>query len=641
MKKVFYSFLVLLFICIGNGSLNAQNRDKSKKYFDKAIEKFNQSNPSGALNLLAQAIEADSNYIDPYLALAEYYYNAPQKSQQQESFAYYQKVISLNKDYDPLSHYRLGEFYIQSYDTIKAKAEYEYYLSKLTLPKDSTAVNQAQKALAQVAFVTWALQNPVAFDPVDMGDNINISNHNYFPSLSADEQTLIFTSRIKEYDTEKEQLYISKKQGSLWKKAQPMPYPFNQNYNIGAFCLSPDGTEAYYTVCNREGGFGSCDIYYSKRKGNTWSEPKNLGSNVNSSAWDSQPSIASDNRTLFFASTRKGGYGRSDIYYSYKKDDGTWTKAKNLGSVINTQGDEMFPFIHPSNTTLYFSSDGHVGMGGRDIFFSRITEGKFSTPTNLGYPINTAEDQTSFVVTPQADKALISSTTDITNQDWKDRIYIFDLYKQAQPNPITYMKGKVFDKKTSQAIEAKFEVRDLATKRLIASTLSDSQTGEYLVVLPLGASYALEAQKDGYLFYSEHFSLQNDPLLTTFAKDIALTPIIAGQSVVLHNIFFKTNSSELLPTSIAELNTLVEFLSKNKTVRIEIAGHTDNTGEAQYNLTLSQKRAQSVGDYLIANGIEAQRLLFKGYGDTKPLAPNTTEEGKAQNRRTEFSILTK
>ncbi|MBP1629192.1 MAG: outer membrane protein/peptidoglycan-associated protein [Bacteroidetes bacterium] len=639
--------LILVFFISPFITLNAQDTKKAEKEFRKALEYINLSNYEKALINLNKSLEYNPNYPDALLAIAEIYYNQYPNidSLRLKSYQFYKKLVDISPDFDKNAHYRLGDYYIKEYNTQKASYHYQYYLSKQKAPKDNKKIEDVNRKLKKVEFVKTNLDSPVEFKPVNMGININTINDDYFPILTADEKMFIFTSLTPNEDKENtrepyfEDFFVSYNTKGDWSKSQKMPPPFNSNSNEGALTISPDGRVAYFARCNSDDGFGSCDIYYSEKNGNAWNQPKNLGADVNSSSWDSQPSIASDGRTLFFVSSREGGFGKSDIWYTYKKDDGTWTKPKNLGPTINTEGEEKFPFIHPSNTTLYFTSDYHIGMGGQDIFYSRIENGKFTEPINLGYPINTSSDEVSFIVSPSGKQGIFS--TDINGTFGKKDIYYFDLYKEAQPIPIVYMKGRVLDSKTKEAVSALFEVRDIENNRLIASTTSDKKTGEYLVILPLGGNYALNSYAKNYLFYSENFALKDLNIKDSYEKDVYLTPILEGETVVLNNVFFASNSSELLPSSEAELNTLTDLLKKNPQIIIEISGHTDNTGNPSSNMELSNKRAVSVKTYLETKGISSERLISKGYGQTKPIAENTTEEGRAKNRRTEFKIIRK
>ncbi|MDD4685607.1 MAG: OmpA family protein [Bacteroidales bacterium] len=646
LNKVLRMFLIIISLFLTQ-NLFAQNNPKAEKEFKKALDYLNKGKEDKAIESLNKVFSIAPDYPDALLCMAEIYYNKSNEfdTNRLKAFPYYKRFVELHPSFDITAHYRVGEFYLLEYNTEKAKQHFNYALSNYKTPKDQEKIDKTKRKLEQIAFIEYSLKNPVEFEPRNMGENINTLYDEYLPTLTADEQTFIFTRLIP--DTVDfglkilmvEDFFQTNKVNGKWEMAEKMPTPFNSLENEGALSISPDGRTAYFTRCNARDGYGSCDLYYSERIGQRWTEPKNMGQTVNSSAWDSQPTIASDGRTLFFVSNRRGGKGKNDIWYTYKKDNDKWTKPINLDSTINTPGNDMYPFIHPSNTSLYFSSDYHLGMGGFDIFYSNIVDGKFTPAQNIGYPINTSSDETSFIVSPSGKKAIFS--TSLKDSKGGKDLYEFDLYEKAQPTPVVYMKGKTFDKFTSKPLAVNFEVKDINKNSLIASSSSDPQTGEYLVVLPLGATYALNAWADGYLFYSENFKLNDISKSNSYQKDIFLIPIIEGESVVLNNIFFETNTFSLLPSSQSELNTLLELLQKNKNIVIEISGHTDNVGSQEYNLELSTKRANSVKTYLEEMGIEAIRLKSKGFGQTKPIAGNETEEGRAKNRRTEFKIIKK
>jgi outer membrane protein OmpA-like peptidoglycan-associated protein len=364
-----------------------------------------------------------------------------------------------------------------------------------------------------------------------------------------------------------------------------------------------------------------------------------MGATVNSSTWDSQPSFSSDGKTLYFASKRSGGRGSSDIWRTELQRDGQWSRPVNLGDTINSRVEEMAPFIHPDDQTLYFSSKGHPGMGGLDLYYSRKgANGNWQTPANMGYPINTFADEITLVVNARGDLAFISS--DIPGGKGKQDVYNFPLYKEAQPLLTTYFKGVVYDAETKARLEARFELVDLATSKVIAESTSDPATGEFLLALPTERNYALNVAREGYLFYSDNFSLTGSNTSTRpFIKNIPLKPIRVGETVILRNIFFDTDKYTLKNESVTELEKLILLLLKNPKLRIDISGHTDNEGTAEYNLELSKNRAKTVYEYLIRQGISRERLTYSGYGLSRPVDVNTTEQGRAANRRTEFRVL--
>ena len=433
---------------------------------------------------------------------------------------------------------------------------------------------------------------------------------------------------------------MSKKVDGKWQKRSNVGPPINTPANEGAQCISPDGQFLFYTLCNSPSGMGRCDIYFSFKEGNKWSTPKNVGPPINSKYWDSQPSLSSDGNTLYFVSNRPGGKGEKDIWSSTLTKEGYWGAPVNLGDSINTEYSDMSPFIHPDNKTLYFASEGHPGMGKHDIFYARMKkDGTFGKPVNIGYPINTSSDEFSLIVNSKGNLAYYASSNRKEGFGNLD-LYSFDLYEKARPTLVTYVKGKVFDVDTKKMLDAKLELLDLETSKVVTEIYSNAITGEYLVCLPANKNYAFNASRNGYLFYSENFSLINrknpeEP----FLMDIPLKPIKTGEKVVLKNIFFETGKYNLKDESRSELNKLGDFLIKNPKVKIEVSGHTDNVGDQKMNQTLSLNRAKSVYDFLITNGIAAERLTYKGFGETQPVDSNDAEKGRAANRRTEFKVI--
>ena len=508
---------------------------------------------------------------------------------------------------------------------------------------------QTEENIRKCDFALSLMANPVPFDPVNLGDSINTIHDEYINTITSDELTLLFTRRlptnvITQSGSEaiEEDFYRSERNSdSVWQKARNLGPPVNTRGNEGAISISPDGQLLFFTACQRQDTYGSCDIYWSWKMGNQWSAPRNLGPVVNSSAWDSQPSFSSDGKTLYFASKRSGGKGSSDIWMTTLMPDGTWTTPVNLGDSINTASEEQNPFIHPDDQTLYFASKGHQGLGGLDLFIARRDDtGNWGAPVNLGYPINTAADEITLIVNATGDVAYISS--DKFGGKGRQDIYAFPLYKEAQPHPVTYLKGIVFDKETKNRLQAHFELTDLKTNRVVVQSVSDPVDGSFLVCLPTDRNYALNVSREGYLFYSDNFSLTGiSAQARPFLKNIPLQPIKVGETVVLKNIFFDTDKFALKPESFIELEKLTKLLKTNPSLKIEISGHTDNKGREAHNLELSRNRAKAVYDYLQEQGIEASRMSYQGFGLSKPIDTNDTEAGRANNRRTEFRVTGK
>lgn len=651
MKQIFFMvfnhplriflFIPLLFLGM---ALQAQIQPKTtsskraERYFLDAQEYYSGRALDKALEATGKALKDDPMFVEAWLLQGEMQLEAQQP---EEAVASFKRAVSINADFFPPVYYRTAMVELSLGRYAEAKEDIDRFLNYPRIPQD--LAGKARSALKTAEYGAWAVQHPVPFNPINLGDSVNTPDDEYVNAITSDEQQLYFTRLVPVHPEHPEQrmedFYVSGKCDTTWCRAKSLGSPINTELNEGAIFISPDGKFLFFAACNREDGFGSCDIYGARREGNRWSLPVNLGPVVNSPAWDSQPSFSSDGKTLYFASKRPGSKGSSDIWKTELQSDGTWSVPVNLGDSINTSLEEMAPFIHPDDQTLYFSSRGHQGMGGQDLFMSRRDiSGNWGRPRNLGYPINSYSDEITLIVKPSGDLAYISS--DKLGGKGRQDIYAFPLYREAQPLQATYFKGIVFDKVTKQRLQAVFELINLSTGKLVTRSTSDPVTGEFLLSLPTGKDYALNVSRPGYLFYSDNFSLSGtNTVAKPFIKDIPLQKIQAGEKVVLRNIFFDTDKFSLKQESVVELDRLVALLKANPELRIEISGHTDNQGGAAYNLTLSGNRAKAVYEYLISKGIAATRLDYKGYGLTQPVDTNATEEGRANNRRTEFRVL--
>ncbi|HEX7585399.1 MAG TPA: OmpA family protein, partial [Prolixibacteraceae bacterium] len=486
---------------------------------------------------------------------------------------------------------------------------------------------------------------------INLGPNINSEDDEYWPSITVDGKTLIFTRLVgskaatsQQRSLAQEDFYTSQLVNNVWQPCEPLS-SINTIYNEGAQTISTDGKLLFFTACTRSDGRGSCDIYFSRNKAGKWSVPQNAGEPVNSPAWESQPSISANGETLYFVSNRKGGKGGMDIWKCNLKGFSQWGmpiwgNPVNMGDSINTPGNEMSPFIHSDGKTLYFASDYWPGLGGYDIFYSRQkNDSVWTQPQNIGYPINSYKDEQGLVVDASGKNAYYSS--DRPGSKGMD-IYSFELYKVARPSPVTYIKGKVVYEDTGAPICAKVELIDLENSKSVIKGESCWEKGEFLMCLPLGKEYAFNISKEGYLFYSDNFQLkEKKDIIDPYILEIKMKKIKLGGTVILRNIFFETGKYDLLPESKVELQKLTDFLNLNKTLIIEIEGHTDNVGSEEMNQKLSESRAQEVYTYLVNNGIEEQRMKYSGYGLSRPISSNETDEGRALNRRTEFKIIKK
>eukprot|EP01029_Cantina_marsupialis_P017968 TRINITY_DN4076_c0_g1_i1.p2 TRINITY_DN4076_c0_g1~~TRINITY_DN4076_c0_g1_i1.p2 ORF type:complete len:665 (+),score=82.64 TRINITY_DN4076_c0_g1_i1:3649-5643(+) len=639
----FIFLFIVLTVCTIESYSQKKYSIKSRKaihYYEQAGQFYRNRDARQALEQLNKAIDQESKFIEAWLFKADVLNGLGEAEREIEA---YKKAIAIDGTFFPNVHFNLANAYLKRGQYKGALLKYEDFLSFPNITQRNA--NLANKRIRQCEFALEMVANPVEFNPVNLGEAINSEYDEYWPSLTADEEVLVFT-RLSPQEKEvklkwQEDFWVSYKTDSIWRPAQELSASINTKSNEGAQSITADGQYMYFTACNRSTGYGRCDIYYSVREGDHWSVPFNIGKPVNSAAWDAQPSISADGRILYFVSNRKSGKGKMDIWKSYLLEtfnDGRqrWSQPVNLP--INTRDNEMSPFIHAGNEYLVFASDGMLGMGGFDLYkITKEKDNQWSKAVNLGYPINTHGDELGMVINAKGDMAYFSS--DRLEGKGKD-IFTFKVPVKHQPPAASWLKGRVYDEDSKQALFASLLLIDLNQKDTIASLHSDRKNGNYLICLPSGKEYSFAVEADGYLFYSDHFSmLEGKKKDNPQVMDIPMKKMRVGQEIVLRNVFFKVDSWDILPQSELELNKLVVLLQKRDRLKVEIGGHTDNTGGKEHNKTLSKNRAKAVCDYLISKGINESRLTFVGYGADKPIASNSTEKGKAQNRRTEFKIV--
>lgn len=605
---------------------------KAVDTYNRAMLKTQNDTYDEAIKLFKEAIKLDTNYTEAYLSLAGVYGDM---KDYENSIYYYEKAFALdsNQTFTRLA-YSINLAGLGKFD--KALDVVTNLLKRTDLSEKTRKATEYRQKTYQFAvdFEKAHASENYVFAPQNLGDSVNTAESEYFPSISIEGNKLIFTRRL---GGRNEDFFGTIKDKNGWRKALPLKGGINTPMNEGAQNLSQDGNWLFFTGCYRPDGFGSCDIYMSYQTENGWSEPFNLGGNINTDQWESEPSISPDKRDLYFASRRPGGYGGSDIYVSHLLPNGTWSKAENLGPEINTSGDESEPFIHADNQTLYFVSNGLPGYGETDIFLTRKkSDGKWGKPENLGYPINTINTDGTMIIASDGVTTYFSS--DRRDSRGFTDIYTFQMRPGMRPYKTLWIKGKVFDQKTNTALPSTVELIDLATKQTISKVQTD-ETGNYLITLPVGKDYAFNVNRRGYLFYSDNYSLKDKSPDSTYEKNIPLQPIEVNASIVLKNIFFDLNKFDLKPESQVELDKVVQLMQDNPTVKIQIEGHTDNIGKATDNLKLSENRAKAVVNYIVSKNISITRLTAKGFGATKPVSDNSSEEGRAQNRRTELKVV--
>jgi outer membrane protein OmpA-like peptidoglycan-associated protein/tetratricopeptide (TPR) repeat protein len=632
--------ILFVFILCSTSLITSAQYDVSKinkkaiESYNKGLEKAQDTKYKDAVEALQDAIQKDAKYIDAYLSLAGVF---GQMKDHTQSVNTYEKAFALDSNYtsDYRLPYSINLAGLGQFD--KALTTINTLLARAALNPNTRKAAEYRKKTFQHA-IDFAKKDEAknyVFTPINLGDGVNSTESEYFPSLPIQGDAMIFTRRLNNFN---EDFFLSEK-NTAWDKAQRLPGSINTPMNEGAQNISQDGNWLVFTACNREAAFGSCDLYISYKIKNGWSEAINLGNKINTDQWESQPCLSPDKRDLYFASNRSGGVGGIDLYVSHLNSNGKWSDPENLGPEINTSLDESSPFIHADNQTLYFTSNGLQGYGENDLFIVRKTaNGNWSKPENLGYPINTIHHEGTLFIAADSKTAYYAS--DRSDGKGGLDIYSFEMRSDIRPFKTGWVKGKVYDKKTSAGLPSAVELIDLATNQVISKVQTD-ETGNYLITLPVGKNYAFNVNRRGYLFYSDNYSLKNKSPDSTYVKDIPLQPIEVNAIVVLKNIFFDFNKYELKPESQIELDRLVQLLNENATVKIQIEGHTDNIGKASDNLKLSQNRAKAVVTYLTKKGIAANRLIAKGFGATKPVTENKTEEGRAQNRRTEVKVVGK
>ncbi len=614
---------------------------QAARLHSKALELAEGDNNNEAIQAWQQALAIDPRFEDAFLSLAGMY---GQLKNYPLALVNFEKARAIDSNY--FKEFNLS-YSIDLAGVGNFQAAMDAVTTFLSIPNLNERSRNAGEYRRQcyrfaLDYARTRNHTGYTFAPQNLGDSINTKDAEYYPTVSLDGHTLIFTRRVNDNN---EDFYQSTLTDGHWSRAISLPGNINTNENEAAQSMSLDGQWMIFNGCNFPQGFGSCDLYISYLTADGWGTPYNLGDSVNTEFWESGPSLSPDKKDLYFSSNRPGGYGGSDIYVCHRKLNGHWSAPENMGPSINTAGDEATPFIHADNQTLYFNSSGQPGYGGNDLFLSRKNaDGTWGRAENLGYPINTIEDEGSLVVAADGKTAYYAS--DRADSRGELDLYTFRLPEDVRPAQTFWVKGKVFDRSTRKGLPSSVELTDLSTRAVI-SNLQTDETGNYLITLPKGKDYAFNVDRKGYLFFSENFSLSGQTGDSAhngdsaYNIDIPLEPIEANAAITLRNIFFETAKFDLRPESQVELDKVVQLMKENPTLKIQINGYTDNAGTAPDNLRLSGNRSKSVVAYLVTRGIAAARLSFKGWGDSRPVADNNTPEGRALNRRTELKVISR
>lgn len=673
MKYIFFTLSLFIFASCSTAQQYSTSNKKAIKLFEQGKNEpsahLNSSgtlpNYRGGIDYLNQAIEKDPRFWEAHMLAGEFYEIL---REYEPAIDHFKKALAINPQQSST-----GSTYFYLANLQQAVGDYSGAIKNIDVftqfrNANPDLVSESYRIRANCEFAMEALKHPSTFNPINIGPGINTDNPEYFPTITVDGKTILFTRRIKDGRVdgpfkEQEDFFVSELSNrGIWQTAIPMPSNVNTVNNEGAPTIAADGRSLVFVACpdatgkdygeNRTGK-GSCDLFYTKKLGANWMNPINLPGNVNSFVWESQPSLSADGRTMYFIRrvSQRNQPMNSDIFVSRIDDNGMWGTPIRLPDYINTSVEEESVLIHPDGKTLYFASRGHVGMGGSDLFVTRMDKnGNWGQPENLGYPINTKYDENSLMVSPDGEIAFFASDRDGGFGDLD--IYYFEMPEHLRPTKTLYFEGVVFDINTKRPVPGKFQLIDLETGKEVIYSEADKLTGEFMVSLPINKQYALNVSYPGYAFFSQNFDMINPDNSEAIHMDVPLVPLSGSdQSIVLANVFFDLSKSTLRKESYVELDKLVSFLNENDKVKIEIGGHTDSRGDAKSNKILSNDRAKAVYDYVIQKGITKERLSFMGYGSSQPVFTDeqigqmATEKEKEKahqsNRRTAYKIITK
>lgn len=673
MKKLYFIFFVLL--CALSFSSLAQDEEdpciqkydkKTEKSFKKARELQTSGKKSEANAIYREILEEYPEHLEANYYLALSYYlpielndlYIERKKDAQEIIEAADRMYAVCPYHRIKVHLYAARVAYLTEDFTSAIKHAKVLIENPDLVKDVKDIDEAEMIVKKSKFFDHLLNNPVPFEPHAI-EGISTEYDEYLATLSPDGEYFYFTRRKAVQEKQQfgnvtvDKEFFSRSQRTPaggYQIGQPMPYPFNESSNEGSPAINLSNDLLIFAKMtevklkdketNKEYLYPNYDLYYSVYDGEDWSDPRSLGEKINRpDSWESQPSLSSDGNVLFFASDRaQGSYGGTDIWMSERDANGNWQTPTNLGPIINTKGNERSPFLHTDSKTLYFSSSGHDGMGGQDIFYSKMTEkGTWSTPTNIGYPINSENDEVDFFVSLDGKTAYFSSNN-IEMKDWN--IYQFELYEAARPKSMMIIKGAI-STDDKERVEAVVELRD-SDANIISTTKANENTGQYALATEIkedvDQNLIVNIKQEGYAYDTKMISVPAQTQNHVITSNTEVKRIEVGKVCDLHDIYFKTNSYTLTETSEKILDFFADFLKNNLSVKVEIQGHTDDVGNDKANQILSEHRAEAVYNYLVAKGIPKNRMRYKGYGESKPIASNSTEAGRAKNRRTVFLI---
>ncbi|MEM8938209.1 MAG: OmpA family protein [Bacteroidota bacterium] len=622
--------IFLLTSCFTFGQNLSTQSKKASKYYLKAEKKHRERDFIGAIDFLEEAVKADPLFFEAFIRMGSLYNALGKEDSVYSKFSQYIKIAP-----NPVVSI-LERLAFMSFDRGHYHRSNEYLTSLLKKEPEKSKEREISILSESIKFSLNQIKNAVELKITELPKEINKYKLQYLPAMTVDDNTLVYTKR--DQFSSDEDIVISFKKKGRWSNSISISDQINTSLNEGAATISADGRTMIFTSCDRKDSYGSCDLYISRKVGDRWLGPRNLGSRVNTKYWESQPSLSADGKTLFFASNRPGGFGKRDLWVTYFRDN-LWTNPSNLGEKVNSFKDETTPFIHFNNQTLFLSSNSYPGMGGFDLFKVDKVDSLWTPPENLGYPINTYRDEVALLINAEGDKGYFAKEVKKNREILDSRIVGFVIPHHIRPQKSYFLTGKVVNKKTQKPLKASLQIVDISTNELLYNNYSDSITGDYYMVLPRGKDLAGYIKKKGYLYKDFSFSTSQSDYVYSDTMNIELLPIQEGESIILKNIYFEINSYDLDDRSKSEIENVHELLLENPKISIEIGGHTDNIGTKEYNKLLSLKRAESVYNALVEKGIKEERLKYTGYGDSRPLNPNTNELNRKSNRRIEFRVL--
>ncbi|MEO5905617.1 MAG: OmpA family protein, partial [Saprospiraceae bacterium] len=619
-----FTFFIAFSSLAQGGYVPPKVPDKSCKDLDAAVLSAKAGATERSIASINTLIEKYPTWIEARHQLSRIYFEAGKKG---EAINVLEKSIAIDTLSQLQQLYTLGRLYEETGEYEKAIHTYTA-VTKLASQQPSL-VQRASTSLQSLLDKMELIQSNYTVTLHPFHEGVNSTSDEALGRWTLDGRSVIFTRHLDR----QEDLFTSQfdDDGKLLKVGE---LSFNSEFNEGGHAISPDGKYIVFTSCDRI-GMGSCDLFLSVMKEGEWTKPINMGPSFNSAAWDGQPVFGLDGKSIYFASTRSGGFGGSDIWMVRQLSKEKWSAPMNVGRPINTADNDESPFISFDGRTIYFMRDGKGGIGGYDLYLARLgIDGKWKDVENMGSPINSSSDEGALAVHPDGKRALITRLTD----DRRNDLFEFELPEQFRSSPVQVVYLHLNDADTRNPVKGRIELIDV----IGTDTIRTSQLGDEKGIITISAeknkTYGVIATAGGYIMHSTSLPVDTGAVRHI---DIEMTALVnvSSKTFVLRNIFFETGSAKLLASSNTELNRLQQTLQENKSMKIEIHGHTDNVGSDPDNQVLSESRAKSVYQYLIDRGIDAGRLSFKGFGEMQPVASNETEAGRKKNRRTEFFVV--